>query len=222
MIKEEIKIQKEKMKDQPFIEKLKWFIYYYKIHIGLTVFLIIAVISTASTVIEGMKERTISVSLVNARYFDSSESSLLTDYCISRNIDTKEHPASLDLSMLTEQGATDNVSLATSQKLTAYIQTGDIDILIGNKWLIDDYARLGSFDDIQKTLPPDLYTLVKDSLVYYTYEDLGKVAIAIDLSKNEKFLATKAYEPTDTPTMAIPFSAQKKDAAIDFIKYLYE
>ena len=48
------------------------------------------------------------------------------------------------------------------------------------------------------------------------------LAIAIDLSKNKKFLATKAYEPTDTPTMAIPFSAQKKDAAIDFIKYLYE
>ena len=222
MIKEEVKEQQSKMKDKSRREKAGYFWYYYKVHVIVSVVVVIALISLVRGIVENSKVPSIYVAMVNSNLFDSSESSLVDDFANSRKFDVDKHPAKFDVSYQMTEGVADNTSLGSSQKLMALLSSKDIDVLIANEWVIKDYAEMAAFANLKETLPNDLYEKVADDLIYFEYEDDGKVPIGIDISDNPKITADNTYKEDTPPIVTIGNNSERQETAIDFIRYLYE
>ena len=67
-----------------------------------------------------------------------------------------------------------------------------------------------------------LYKKVEKDLIYYEYEDDGKVPIGIQVKDNEKIMQNHSYDVADAPIVTIGLNSSRIETAVDFIKYLYE
>ena len=141
-------------------------------------------------------------------------------FAASRNVDTSQTPASINTKLSIPEEATGSLSVANSQTLQAYIETGDYDVLIGNTWIIDGFASQGYLCDLKAQLPADLYEKVKDRLYEFTYDN-GET-YAIGFYADDLPAITSLYTEDSRPIIALPASAKSLDVGIDFIRYLYE
>ena len=222
MIKEDVKEQQEKLKGKSFKEKFQYFWYYYKVHTMVAIVGIIAVIIFAKDIIRNSREPAIYAILANSNLYSVSETKLMDDYIASRQINIEEHPATLDVSISMIEDTADSMSLANSQKLMALFQAGDIDIFVGDSWIVDSYASVGGFANLKEVLPAELYKKVEKDLIYFEYEEDGKVPIGIQVKDNEKIMQNHTYDVIDSPIITIGMNSSRIETAVDFITYLYE
>lgn len=166
-------------------------------------------------------EEYVYVALVNCDITKSQQSQeLMEGYAASRNVDTSQTPVSINTKLSIPEEATGALSVANSQTLQAYIETGDYDVLIGNTWIIDGFASQGYLCDLKAQLPADLYEKVKDRLYEFTYDN-GET-YAIGFYADDLPAITSLYTEDSRPIIALPASSKSLDVGIDFIRYLYE
>lgn len=221
-MREEEKEQWNKLKDKSFKDKFNYFWYYYKYHTIGAITVIICLIIFIYGLMENGKEPSIYLALINSGYMSVAETSLMDDFVESRSIDTDTHPARFDISMSMTQGIADNGSIANSQKLMALFNSHDLDVIISDKWVVEEYAPLSAFADLEELLPPDLYEKIQDKLFYYTYEDGETVPIGFYGDKLEKLMKDNAYSTDNPPVVTIASTSERLDTAVDFIRYLLE
>lgn len=220
MLKEEIAENKEKMKEQSKMKRFKYFWYYHWKPVLLIAILICCIISYARHFIEDSKEPSIYVAMVNCNIISQEQTDLLSKYTASRNIDTNVNPARLDVSLQMTENRNDNLDVANSQKLSAFLESGNIDVVLAPQWVIEACANQAYFENIETVLPDDLYQEFKDKLIYHTYEDDGRIPIAVYVGDIEKISALYAEETE--PYLAIGNFSTRQDAAVDFLRYLLE
>lgn len=221
MLKEE-REQWNKLKDRPLKERLSYFWYYYKFYvIGIFVGIIFIFIFIKGYT-ESTKEPSIYVALINSGYMSAAETSLMDDYVKSRNIDTDSSPARFDISISMIKDSADNASVANSQKLMALFQTHAMDIIISDAWVLEEYASLSAFGDLQALLPADLYQKVQDRLYYYTFSDGKTVPIGFYADNLPKVMGNKGYSTDNPPIVTISGTTDRPESAVDFIRYLLE
>lgn len=220
MLKDEIAKNKEMMKDKSGWERFKYFCYYYWKPVALFLIALCCIIAFIRHFIESGKESSIYVTLVNCNIISEEQTDLVSEYVRSRNIDTGAHPARLDVALQMSENRNDNLDVANSQKLTAFLESGNIDVLIAPEWTIESCANQAYLSDIEAVLPKDLYERLKDRLIYHTYEDDGKVPVAIYVGDLPRIQAL--YETDEKPYFAIGNMTERKETAVDFLKYLLE
>ena len=144
MMKDEIRAQKERVKQMSRWERFKYFWYYQWKWVALAVAVIAFLCYLGFTIYKNSFEEYVYVALVNCDITKSQQSQeLMEGYAASRNVDTSQTPASINTKLSIPEEATGALSVANSQTLQAYIETGDYDVLIGNTWLIDGFASQG-------------------------------------------------------------------------------
>lgn len=220
MLKEEIAENREKMKEQSKIKRFKYFWYYHWKPVLLGMILICCIISYVRHFIEDSKEPSIYVAMVNCNIIAEEQTDLLSEYALSRNIDTKTNPTRLDVNLQMAENRNDNLDVANSQKLSAFLESGDIDIILAPQWVIEACASQAYFENIEAVLPDDLYQKFEDKLIYYTYEDDGRVPIAIYAGDIEKI--SSLYDEETEPYLAIGNFSARQDTAVDFLRYLLD
>ena len=220
MLKDEIAKNKEMMKDKSRWERFKYFCYYYWKTIALILIVICCITAFIRHFIEYSKESSIYVALVNCNIISEEQTDLVSDYVLSRNIDTKANPARLDVALQMSENRNDNLDVANSQKLSAFLESGNIDVLIAPEWVVESCANQAYLSNIQTVLPADLYEQFQDRLVYHTYEDDGKVPVAVYVGDLPKI--KELYESDTEPYFAIGNITERKGTAIDFLRYLLE
>lgn len=220
MLKEEIAENKERMKEESKIKRFKYFWYYHWKPILLGVIIICCIISYIRHFIEDSKEPSIYVAMVNCNIIAEDQTDLLSGFAASRNIDTASNPIKLDVNLQMAEDRNDNLDVVNSQKLSAFLESGDIDVVLAPQWVIEACANQAYFEDIGSILPDDLYREFEDKLIYHTYEDDGRVPIAIYVGDIEK-IRTLYNEETE-PYLAIGNFSARQDTAVDFLRYLLE
>ncbi len=220
MLKDEIAKNKEIMKDKSGRERLQYFCYYYWKPIVLFLIAICCIVAFIRHFIEYGKESSIYVALVNCNIISEEQTDLISDYVRSRNIDTTVHPARLDVALQMSENRNDNLDVANSQKLSAFLESGNIDVLIAPDWTIESCANQAYLANIQTSLPADLYEQLKNRLIYHTYEDDGRVPVAVYVGDLQKI--SSLYEADENPYFAIGNKTERKEAAADFLRYLLE
>ena len=149
MMKDEILAQKERVKQMSRWERFKYFWYYQWKWVALAVAVIAFLCYLGFTIYKNSFEEYVYVALVNCDITKSQQSQeLMEGYAGSRNVDTSQTPASINTKLSIPEEATGSLSVANSQTLQAYIETGDYDVLIGNTWIIDDFASQGYLCDL--------------------------------------------------------------------------
>lgn len=220
MLKDEIAKNKEMMKEKNKWERFKYFFYYHWKPIVLIIIAVCCIISFINHVIESSKESSIYVAIVNCNIMSEEQTDLVSGYALSRNIDTDTNPARLDVSLQMSETRNDNLDVANNQKLSAFLESGNIDVLLAPEWTMESCATQAYLANIETTLPSDLYEKLQDRLIYYTYEDDGKVPIAIYVGDIPK--VRKLYEDDVEPYFAMGNMTERKEAAVDFLNYLLE
>ncbi|MGN0131311.1 MAG: hypothetical protein ACI4AA_02595 [Lachnospiraceae bacterium] len=220
MLRDEIAENKEKMKDKSKWERFKYFWYYHWKPIFLSVIIVCGIISYILHFIEESKEPSISVSVVNCNIISEEETDLVSAYALSRNIDTSVNPTKLDVNLQMSENRNDNLDVANSQKLSAFLENGSIDVLFAPEWVMESCATQAYLENIETVLPEDLYERFEDRLIYHTYEDDGRVPIAIYVGDIDKI--ADIYDEDAEPYMAIGNFSSRQDVAVDFLRYLLE
>lgn len=220
MIQDEIKAQQDKLKDKSFSEKMEYFWYYYKIHVFVVLFIIISLSIFISAAIKDSKEPSIYVTLINSNLGSEADTTLLSDYVSARNIDTKEHPAKMDFTLQMSSTQADDASMASSQKYMSMLTSGKMDVILCDQWIIDEYAILDAYENLETYLSPEDFEKVKDNLYYCEVNEKGKIPVAFYATDVDKILTDSLYGKKETPLIAICRTSKRKDAAVDFIHYL--
>lgn len=220
MLKDEIAKNKETMKDKSSWERFKYFCYYYWKPVVLSLIVIGCIISFILHLIESGRESSIYVALVNCNIISEEQTDLVSDYVLSRNIDTDANPARLDVGLQMAENRNDNLDVANSQKLSAFLESGSIDVLIAPEWTIESCANQAYLSNIEAVLPKDLYEQLKDRLIYHTYEDDGRVPVALYVGDLPRIRSL--YEADEKPYLAIGNITERKETAVDFLRYLLE
>lgn len=220
MLKDEIAKNKETMKDKSGRERLKYFCYYYWKPAVLSLIVIGCIISFILHLIESGKESSIYVALVNCNIISEEQTDLVSDYVLSRNIDTDKNPARLDVGLQMSENRNDNLDVANSQKLSAFLESGSIDVLIAPEWTIESCANQAYLSNIETVLPKDLYVQLENRLIYHTYEDDGRVPVALYVGDLPRIRSL--YEADEKPYFAIGNITERKETAVDFLRYLLE
>ena len=170
MMKEEIKEQKEKVKQMSRKERFRYFWYYNWIKLALGGLALLFVAYLGYTIYNNQNNESIYVAMINSVMTGDDQQALMDGFVESRQIDTENAPARINANMQLLEEQYTNLSLANSQSLQAYIETGDYDVLVADEWIIRDFASQALLRDLSEALPTEIYEQVKDRLVYYDYD----------------------------------------------------
>ena len=220
MIRDEIKEQQKKLEGKSSKEKLQYFWYYYKIHVFVILFTILSLSLFISAVIKESKEPSIYITLINSNLSSEQDTTLLSDYIKSRNIDATKNPAKMDFTMHMSSSSADDASMASSQKYMSMLSTGKADVIFCDKWIIDEYAVLDAYENLETYLAPEDYDKIKDNLYYCDVNGKGRIPVAFYASNVDKILTDSLYGKKECPLIAICRTSKRKETAADFIKYL--
>jgi hypothetical protein len=222
MINNDRSKQRELIKVRIFKERLSYFWYYNKMKLIFVSVITIFVICLIANMFHSSKEKSIFVVLTNTKLNNITDTTLVDDYVKSRHINTGAHPADFDISIKFNQDSSNPISENSLEKLWIYLEDDNVDIVVGNDYMLDSFSDMKPFKNLSEVLPKDLYEKYKDNFIYYDYEKHAKIPIAIDISDCSKLKDTGIYNSEDTLILGIPVSSIRIDTAIDFLRYLYE
>lgn len=222
MIRDEVKEQQKKLENKSPKEKFQYFWYYYKVHVFFVLFAIVSISLFVSAAIKDSKEPSIYVALINSGLSSEDDTTLITEYVTSRNIDIDKHPAKIDFTLHMSPNSADNASMASSQKYMSMLSTGKADIILCDKWIIDEYAILDAYENLESYLAPEDLEKIKDDLYCCEVNGKGKIPVAFYANNVEKVLTDSLYENKECPLIAICRTSTRKETAADFIHYLLD
>lgn len=161
--------QKKALKTMTTKQKLAYFWEYYKIH----TFVVIAIIGFIALFIQQQASRK---DLVFAAYVlnivdgeNAISDQLEEEFAAYEQIDTKKQDVSIDTSLfLAGNGETVSpYTMQAQQKMVVMLQTGEINVLIGDFEGVEEYAKFGYCTDLRLILSKEELEHYKDRL-YYT------------------------------------------------------
>lgn len=162
-VQDEIRQQQQKLKDRPFKEKLQYFWDYYKIHTVVFLAVVIFLISLIRDILSNKDYAFYGVMLNAVNLSGDSMESAFGEYA-GLDLDTYECFIDTD-STLSYHTAT-QFDMATSQKLIALVQTKDLDVLVLDSEIFNNYANSEMLLDLTTVYTADELQKYENNLYY--------------------------------------------------------
>ena len=243
-VNEEIRNEAKKvLESKTGIEKVKYFVYYYKWWvIGITV----AALIVGSLVHDFVtrKESVFQVVICNGEYSEYYDyNSLIEGFAAGIEYDHDKEEINIDPGTHVDVHATDQTSQVTIQKVFLYVAAQELDVLVCDKDFVDLACGQDCGYDMEEILPADMLEKYRDNLYWFdtavivandfmdpkeAEEEVAKIkeeerykAFAINVSDFYKVKETKMFPYTDGEAYAlIPANTQHLENAIEFLRYL--
>ena len=178
---DEIRQQQMKTKEMSAKGKLEYFWDYYKVH---TIVAILVIFFAAMFIrdIATAKDYNFYSILFNARQLsgDSLESAF-SEYA---GLDTENYECYIDASTGLSLTSFTEYDMATVQKLMATIQIGDLDTVVFNSELFNNYAGNEMFLDLRTVLIKEDLNTWKDYLYYIDYVEVAAEREDVDVEES--------------------------------------
>lgn len=190
-VMDEFREEREALKHGTFKEKLSYFFYYYKWHVLVTVFVIIAVTSLIVQVLS-RKETAFYIALINAIALSSSETSgrSFEEYA---DIDTDTSEVIYDTTMRIDFNTINEETINSTEKFVVYLASAEMDVVVSDADIIRQYAHNGTFYDLQSFLTEEQYEAYSP---YFYYIDQAVI--------DAKNAAQEAYDYDFVPEYPDP------------------
>lgn len=245
---DEVKEQKEKLKDMTFKQKLTYFWDYYKVHtIAAVLLLLIIGIFIRDTI--NAKDYAFTGILLNSYAMEAQEA-VQEDFAGYAGIDTTVYDCYIDTTSTLSYETMSQVDLAVSQRIIAMAQTKGVDVLVSDSAPFGNYARSMMFTDLRKELTANEYEKHKADFYYIdaaaadedemNYDENtaplteeadidhsdpsameDPVPVGIYLTESAKLKEWNCYPSAEEPPIfGFVYSSEKKEAAHLFLEYL--
>lgn len=148
-VSDEIREQHQKTKNMTFKERLAYFWYYYKIH----TIAVIAILIFGGMLIHDItssKDYCFYGVMLNSILL--SEDKLETTFAEYADLDTQTYDCTIDTSSTLSYDTMTEFDMATAQRLIALVQTKDLDAVVFDSVIYNNYASNGMFLDLRDFL----------------------------------------------------------------------
>lgn len=224
-LNDEIKEQREKLKDASFSEKATYFWYYYKLH----VIIITCVIVTLSCFLYqyfSKKEAAFTCVTLNADTRVTETQSLEDGLAEYMNINPKRQQIVIEtqLNIIDSDNAFANEDAYYSQmRLQSMFAASEVDALASVADKTEAYAREGLFLDLREVLDDELYAQLADkNLIYICMDhDNNPIPAAVKISESEVFSSLGAYDSDKNVYAGCVLNTKHPERFELFIKYLF-
>lgn len=182
-VMDEFKEEREALKHGTLKQKLSYFWDYYKWHVIVTVFVVIAG-STLVSQILNRKETAFYLALINTLDLTSAEPEgrNFTEYS---GIDTEDYTIIYDTSMRIDFATRTDETVNSAEKFVVYLTAKELDAVVSDTDIIQKYAYNETFHDLSQFLTPEQTEKYKPYFYYIDYavvEDITAAQEAYDYS----------------------------------------
>lgn len=195
---DEFKEERAKIKNGTPKEKLTYFWCYYKWHVIVGILAVIFVITVIRDVTNS-KDTAFFAAMLNSLSL-KQESTFAQDFAKYAGIDLNEQEVHMDGTMTITESATDESSVASSQRMMVYTASGELDVLVGGADIFPGYANGDMLYDLRELLTPEQIARYEP---YFYYVDRSVVE-ALEAAETE-------YNPENPVTVRIPDPAKPEE-----------
>ena len=219
-LRDEIRMQHEKMSQESFSKKMEYFWDYYKIHVMITVFLACMFGSILHTIVS-QKETLLSIALINA-FPNAEDEFLMEDFENYLGLNSKKQQVLIDSTYYLDDDSTSPYATTYSQKFSTNAMAGKLDVVLADSRNFEFYGNQGFFQDLSLILPKELLDMYQDSLYYvdHPYDETSNlVPIGIQINSAPK-IGTFACYPGAEAYYGIVTDTERIDYAISYLEYI--
>ncbi len=219
-IRDEIRLQREKLKEAPFRKKWEYYWGYYKVPaiiILLTACIVGSILHTALT----QKETVLSVAYINA-FPNVTDEEFMSGFNSFLGIDTKKQDTLLDSSFYLNENADNPYTATYEQKFVAMAMAGKLDVVVADAYYFQSYADKGFFQDLRPLLSKEQIAQYQDAFFYCDLPDdesQEAVPVGINVTEASRILSTSSY-PNTTAFYGIVNTSRYPDNALSYLSYL--
>lgn len=167
-VMDEFREEREALKHGTPQQKFSYFMDYYKWHVIIGVAAVIFVVTTIYQ-IATQKDTAFYAALVNGLDLENAES-YGQSFAEFAGIDTESYSVQFDTTLRIQLNSYDESSVASSQKMAALIASKDIDVLVSDIDIINQYAYNDTFLDLRDFLTEEQFAAYEP---YFYYMDLA-------------------------------------------------
>lgn len=171
-VRDEIKAQQDKTKNMSFKEKLSYFWDYYKVHTIVAVLVIIFTISFFHTVLT-QKDYCFNGLMLNS--YGLSDTALEESFSEYAQLDTENYECFIDTNSSLSQLRSSQYDMASSQRIIALTQTGQLDAVLFDSLVFSDFAMSGMFPDLRTLFSEEELMPYRDFLYYVDYAKIREL-----------------------------------------------
>lgn len=173
-VMDEFKEERERMKSQPFKERLAYFWDYYKWHVLATVAIICCVVSYAYNMITA-KDISLHVALIDCYCNEESMEEYRNELIDSMGLNPKKQTVHLDNSFLFSSA--DTLEHSMEEVFSLKVIAKEIDVMLSHEDIFDRYVQNDIFADLRDYLSPEQLEYYQDSFYYVDYAIIESEAI---------------------------------------------
>lgn len=177
-VMDEFREEREALRHGTPKEKLSYFVYYYKWHVIVAVFAIIAVSVLAKQILT-RKDTAFYIAMING--VDAAPAEPEDDpFMEYADIDAGKSTILYDTSMLIDFTSMDERSIQSAQKFVVYLSAAEIDAVISSEDIMMKYAHNETFCDLTKFLTQEQIKKYKPYFYYIDYAIIEQINAAQD------------------------------------------
>ncbi|WP_029322763.1 hypothetical protein [Butyrivibrio sp. AE3004] len=161
-INEEKRNQWQALKGMGFKAHWDYFWDYYKVHVIVGIIALATVVSLVRD-IASQKPAALSATFVNTASMEEP-ASIVAGFAEYEGIDTSKYSVSIDASSSINMDNPDQYTIANSEKIYAMIAAHDLDIILADSRIFDNYAKNEMFNDLRDSFSQEELTAFGDSI----------------------------------------------------------
>ena len=161
---DEFREERENVKKKSFLERIKYFWYYYKWYVIACVAIVVVAINIIYAIVS-QKETVFYAAFLNSQNIsgDSQFQKGFEDYI---NLDRDKCVVYFDTSIIINENVTKEASFAATQKLLVYTASSELDVIIGGSDIFSDYAYGEMFIDLREVLTEEQIKKYESNFYY--------------------------------------------------------
>ncbi len=238
-LKDEIRQENIKLKDMAFRKKAAYIWDYYKIHIIVTIAVIIFIITFVHDYRINKRPLYLDAIIINSDVAYSADNYFKDDYIRYSGVDTDTYNLAIDTGIIISEDSYDQMTTANIQKVMAMYAAGDLDVVIAPDTITDEYGAIGAHMDLSGVLTDDLkeelekkgcepyYTTVYEEDENGEHKPVEEYLAGVYLDRSEYLNTlggtgafTTQLQSGKRPVFTITATSQRTDHAIEFLKML--
>lgn len=223
-MKEQGRIEKEKLKTMSFREKIDYIWTYYKAQIIIAALVIAFVVSLVHHLITGNQESILYSMVINSDALQSDDSApqVYMDFMSEKGLDPKDYKVDYHTGLnvaLDEYGEVRDMQIFSV--VATLLMSGTVDHIMTNEEVVVMLGEIGYIMPMEEYLPQekiDAYDK-EGKIIYGSHPDTKKkTAFGVSLADSEKMKEADLF--SFSPVFATIYRAPHLDNSIDFLYYL--
>ncbi|MGN0307813.1 MAG: hypothetical protein ACI4DN_06325 [Lachnospiraceae bacterium] len=219
-MREEIRLQRKKLKGKPLKKQWEYYWNYYKVP-AVIILIAACIFGSLLHTLLFQKETVLSVAYINA-FPNMDDATFMEGFNRYININSKKQDTVLDSSYYITENSASPYSATYQQKLSAMAYSGKLDVVIADEYYFRLYAEKGFFQDLTSLLSREELARFKEDFLYCDLPEDGRdeaVPVGINISNAPGITRTSSY-PNSTCYYGIVINSGYTDNARSFLEWL--